>query len=433
MSRRDSPVADQTTSVPKDRDAFQWRQLGVLSPQQRAVLVLRPTKISRTARSASCSAVARRPVTQPHRTRVARACGRMPRSRRRCGDRDERRRARGRTAPGDACPRCRGTDDRWLPVPAFRTPTQHSIARRKSLAASAAAAAPWWRSASSTVAVYAPFADPATTPPRPHHHRITERRQLPTSTTLAAELSQPRRSRQSARLPAPGQPRRTSIVASAALVPPIPPSSAVVCAAILDYKGELTGRRVLGGASSSPIPDDLAQRPASNPAMQPCADYLSNTRRLLLLLIGLTYPHGGLVWVAAPESTLGDGASNGAFITNNLSGQARTPPTTAGVWSPSPTSNPQQVTCPVGGGRLGQEKQCWCPALRPPAQICTFSTARRIVTLTPGQTNQLAAALDVPCTNASDHQQLWLREPSAIPTATRCCDSTTRAARQSTS
>jgi hypothetical protein len=112
-------------------------------------------------------------------------------------------------------------------------------------------------------------------------------------------------------------------------------------------------------------------------------------------LLGLTYPHGGRLWVAATEGAC-VATTNGAFTSPGVVGPAVTEAFTTARW---PARQP--VTCHLPGpdtGRLGQEA-----AMVPPGATSLTICTPAARTLTSGY-QALTAALNALPTRPSTHE-----------------------------
>jgi hypothetical protein len=152
------------------------------------------------------------------------------------------------------------------------------------------------------------------------------------------------------------------VEARSRLVPRRTPSSALVCA----YDGsnigpsagwKLSGRRVLSGGLSG-LAADLTWEPRKVPGQDIACTLVGGKQ--VNYLIGLTYPGGGRLWVAA---TLDPNAcvtsSNGTFISFGFIGGLVTQAFNSGRWPAQPPK-----PCRTPGGRLGQDQ-----AMVPPGAI----------------------------------------------------------------
>lgn len=166
----------------------------------------------------------------------------------------------------------------------------------------------------------------------------------------------------------PAMPARVS--ASTRLVPRRVPSSAVICG----YDGSnlgpasgwaLSGRRPLTGGLRR-LAAQLAWQPVRVPGQQIGCTLVGGTQ--VNYLIGLTYPGGGRLWVAAtqdPNACVM--SSNGEFVSIGVIGPVVTKAFTTGRWPRLPP-----VSCHGGGpeiGRLGQER-AMVPAGSTAVTIC---------------------------------------------------------------
>lgn len=147
------------------------------------------------------------------------------------------------------------------------------------------------------------------------------------------------------------------VPARSRLVPRQVPRSALICA----YDGsnigpaagwKLSGRRVLGGSLAG-LAGDLTWQPRKAPGQQIACTLIGG--RQINYLIGLTYPGGGRLWVAAtqdPNSCVN--SSNGRFVSFGVVGGLVTRAFTSGRWPAH-----RALSCRGGGGagagRLGQD------------------------------------------------------------------------------
>jgi hypothetical protein len=196
-----------------------------------------------------------------------------------------------------------------------------------------------------------------------------------TSVAPAAHLSCPARYAGSA----PWVPARPAGVdGRARLVPRTTPSSALICA----YDGSNTARRQAGWALSGrrPLAGGLAALAAQlswQPRGAPGACTAIGGKQTNYL-IGLTYPGGGRIWVAAtldPNDCVA--TSNGEFSSPGVVGPIVTRAFTSGRW---PTRQP--VACNRAGqdtGRLGQGA-----VMVPPGSISLTICTAAARTLTSG-------------------------------------------------
>ena len=148
------------------------------------------------------------------------------------------------------------------------------------------------------------------------------------------------------------------------LVPRRTPASAVICEygpAIGNQPSRpLAGRRVLAGGLSR-LAAQLAWQPRKVRGLQVSCLLILGTQTDYL--IGLAYPGGGTVWVAATIDPNGCiSTSNGQFTSFSQLGAVARRAFRSGRWPPVPPA-----TCKgpaLGGGRLGQET-----AMVPPGSI----------------------------------------------------------------
>jgi hypothetical protein len=181
------------------------------------------------------------------------------------------------------------------------------------------------------------------------------------------------------------------------LVPRRTPASAVICEyghSLGNQPGTpLAGRRVLAGGLSR-LAAQLAWQPRKVRGLQvPCLLILGTQTDYL---IGLTYPGGGTLWVAATINPNGCiSTSNGRFASFSQLGAVAKRAFKSGRWPPTPPA-----TCKApggGGGRSGQET-----VMVPPGSTSLLiCPAGRMVQAGYGR---LVAALNSPPTSVSTRQ-----------------------------
>jgi hypothetical protein len=177
------------------------------------------------------------------------------------------------------------------------------------------------------------------------------------------------------------------------LVPPRTPSSALVCA----YRGSntakrqagwvLSGRRSLTGGLAR-LAGQLSWQPRRLPGQQTGCTLIGGPQTNYL--IGLTYPGGATIWVAATdEPNECVSASNGEFTSSGVIGPDVSRAFASGRW---PAPNPVSCTRPRQDiGRLGQDT-AMVPAGSTSVTIC----ASRAHTLTSGYQTLVAALNRLP-------------------------------------
>src|SRR5262249_11876337 len=210
--------------------------------------------------------------------------------------------------------------------------------------------------------------------------------------------------------------RPAGVDGRARLVPRTTPSSALVCA----YAGSNMARRQAGWALSGRrrLTRGLG-RPAPPPTRQPRGAPGACTvigGKQTNYLIGLTYPGGGRIWVAAthePNDCVS--ASNGEFSSFGAVGPMVTRAFASGRWparQPAACSRPRQDT-----GRLGQDAAMVPPGATP----LTISTpAARTLTagfqaLPSGPTPPPASPSTHTCSGGPPFYQLLFSYPDGPP------------------
>ena len=164
------------------------------------------------------------------------------------------------------------------------------------------------------------------------------------------------------------------------LVPQITPSSALICA----YRGSnsakqlagwvLSGRRSLAGGLAS-LADQLTRQPRRPHQLIACT-LVGGPQ--INYLIGLAYPGGARIWVAATdEPNECVSASNGEFTSSGIIGPAVSKAFTSGRW---PASPPVSCNRPYQDiGRLGQGT-AMVPAGSTSVTICAPKARTRTLT-----------------------------------------------------
>jgi hypothetical protein len=196
----------------------------------------------------------------------------------------------------------------------------------------------------------------------------------------------------------PAKPARVD--GSSRLVPQFTPTSALICA----YRGSntakqqagwaLSGQRSLAGGLAG-LAAQLAWQPHSPAQQIPCTDVGGPQTNYL---IGLAYPGGARIWVAATDDPNGCvGTSNGEFTSSGIVGPAVSKAFASGRW---PARQP--VSCNgtyQDSGRLGQDA-AMVPAGATSVTIC--APKARSLTLTSGY-QALVSALNQLPTRPSTH------------------------------
>jgi hypothetical protein len=195
------------------------------------------------------------------------------------------------------------------------------------------------------------------------------------------------------------------------LVPQITPSSALLCA----YRGSnmakqqagwaLSGRRSLAGGLAS-LADQLTRQPRRPHQLVACTLVGGPQTNYL---IGLAYPGGARIWVAATdEPNECVAASNGEFTSSGIIGPTVSKAFTSGRWPARPTvacNRPYQDI-----GRLGQDT-AMVPAGSTSVTICAPKARTR--TLTSGY-QALVSALNRLPTRPSTHSCSGTPAPSGF-------------------
>jgi hypothetical protein len=195
------------------------------------------------------------------------------------------------------------------------------------------------------------------------------------------------------------------------LVPQITPSSALLCA----YRGgnmakqqagwALSGRRSLAGGLAS-LADQLTRQPRRPHQLVACTLVGGPQTNYL---IGLAYPGGARIWVAATdEPNECVAASNGEFTSSGIIGPTVSKAFTSGRWPARPTvacNRPYQDI-----GRLGQDT-AMVPAGSTSVTICAPKARTR--TLTSGY-QALVSALNRLPTRPSTHSCSGTPAPSGF-------------------
>ena len=189
------------------------------------------------------------------------------------------------------------------------------------------------------------------------------------------------------------------------LVPQIVPSSAVFCA----YRGSNTARQQAGWALSGQrslaggLASQLTWQPRRPHQPIPCTAVGGPQTNYL---IGLTYPGGARIWVAATDEPNGCvGASNGEFTSHGIIGPTVSKAFASGRW---PARTPVSCNRPYQDiGRLGQDT-AMVPAGSTSATICA-PHARTVTTSYQG----LVSALNRLPTRPSTHSCSGTPGPSS--------------------